>query len=85
MEETRKFNIELYSGVRINNNHKLIELKYIPDIWEYFGWDIHKNKKEEDAAREITRHLICFGFLDLTKMNRNGQLLTLELLPPKED
>lgn len=34
MEETRKVNIELYSGVRINNNHELIELKYIPDIWE---------------------------------------------------
>ena len=75
--------IEIYHGVRVNHNHELIYLDYIPDIWKLFGWDIENDAEAKEASLLITRELFCFGFIDLTQM-ADGKLLTIELLPPEE-
>lgn len=78
-----KKSIKIYEGVRVNANHKVINLKYIPDIWNLFKWDIKNDKNAKECADLITRELLMFGYIDLTDLNQ-GKMLIVELLPVKD-
>ena len=79
-----KKSIKIYDGIRVNHNHELTELKYLPDLWELFNWDIVNDPKAKECADIITRELLCFGYIDLSQMLTKGGLLTVEMLPPKD-
>lgn len=76
--------IKIYGGVRVNHNHELTTLEYIPDLWDMFGWDIANDPKANECAHLITRELMCFGYIDLSAMLTNGGFLTVELLPVED-
>lgn len=76
--------IKIYDGVRVIHDHEIVNLDHICDLWELFNWDVKNDPNAKECADIITRELICFGFMDLTKMTNSGKMLTVELLPPTE-
>jgi len=75
--------IKIYEGVRVNYDHEITELNYICELWDMFGWDIKNDPQAKECADMITRDLLLFHYVDLTKM-ANGKMLIVELIPPKD-
>lgn len=75
--------IKICDGLRVNYNHEITEIEHLPDLWKMFGWDVENDANAKSAAVEITRALFCVGFVDLSPMT-NGDLLTVEMLPPTD-
>lgn len=73
--------IKLYGGVKVITSDEIIKLKYIPDLWDMFKWDIKNDPMAKECSIEITRQLIGFGRCDLSQATQNGNTLIVELLP----
>ena len=76
--------IKLYESVRVIHDHEVINLDHICDIWDLFNWDIENDPEAKTCADMVTRELVCFGFIDLSRMTNSGKMLTIELLPPED-
>lgn len=77
--------IKLYDGIKIITSREIRNVKYIPDVWDAFGWDIHNDKIANECSLEITKQLICFGRVDLSQFTTDGSTLILEVIPVSEE
>ena len=78
------FTIKLYDGVKVITEDGTQTVKYLPDLWKMFKWDIENDPNAKECAGIITRELICFGRIDLSAMN-HGRLLHLVLIPAQDE
>lgn len=76
-----KKTIKLADGVILTYDGEQTILQGMADVWDAFNWNIKNDKQANECALEITRQLLCFGFIDLTPMC-NGHTCTLKLIPP---
>lgn len=79
----QSFSIKLWDGIKVITEDETITVKMPVDLWELFGWDIENDPAAKECSIEITKHLLCFGKIDLTPMN-NGKLLYLVTIPATE-
>lgn len=70
--------IKLYDGVKVEYKGKTEIYESPLELWESFGWDIHKNETEHKCALEITRNLVMFGFCKIN--DDNGREIYIEFI-----
>lgn len=76
--------IKLWNGWRVYYDGKVKVCESPVEVWEMFNWDIENDPKAKECATEITRQMMMFGHLDLTKM-AHGKSLVLDVIPVSDD
>ena len=76
---TRK--IKICDGFKLITSEKVYRYHHITDVWKAFGWDIKTNKEADASASEITRQLMMFRRVDLSKFTEDGTTCIIEVIP----
>ena len=74
--------IKLFDGIKVITSDEIVTVDGPLALWDLFGWDIKNDKNADECAMLVTRELLCFGRIDLTKMN-GGKTLIVEIIPAK--
>lgn len=70
--------IKLYDGVKVQYKGKTEIYESPLELRQSFGWDIDNDQLAKDCAREITRHLLMFGYCKID--DDNGREIYIEFI-----